>query len=207
MVFQEASLFPWFSVARNVGYGLECQGVKSAEIRAIQQVRDAASHLARAGQVDFSDAYSLVGSAYAVRANSNLRATADVDRPVWKHWLTIVKPDKVTSSKGLLFIGGGKNSDPAPTKIAEPAVLSTMLLFTSAFAVSLSTTNVPSSRDWFSVIWMFENGPPTANRSAPRLANKAEARARPLSGREDGAPQFSGERHENEWNIHIFVEK
>lgn len=32
MVFQEASLFPWFSVARNVGYGLECQGVKGADI-------------------------------------------------------------------------------------------------------------------------------------------------------------------------------
>ena len=32
MVFQEASLFPWFSVARNVGYGLECQGVPEKEI-------------------------------------------------------------------------------------------------------------------------------------------------------------------------------
>jgi NitT/TauT family transport system ATP-binding protein len=33
MVFQEASLFPWFSVARNVGYGLECKGVPKAEIQ------------------------------------------------------------------------------------------------------------------------------------------------------------------------------
>jgi NitT/TauT family transport system ATP-binding protein len=32
MVFQEASLFPWFSVARNIGYGLECQKVPKAEI-------------------------------------------------------------------------------------------------------------------------------------------------------------------------------
>ena len=31
MVFQEASLFPWFSVARNVGYGLECRKVPKAE--------------------------------------------------------------------------------------------------------------------------------------------------------------------------------
>jgi NitT/TauT family transport system ATP-binding protein len=31
MVFQDASLFPWFSVERNVGYGLECRGVKRAE--------------------------------------------------------------------------------------------------------------------------------------------------------------------------------
>jgi NitT/TauT family transport system ATP-binding protein len=33
MVFQESSLFPWFSVARNVGYGLECRGMKKAEIQ------------------------------------------------------------------------------------------------------------------------------------------------------------------------------
>jgi NitT/TauT family transport system ATP-binding protein len=32
MVFQEASLFPWYSVARNIGYGLECQKVPKGEI-------------------------------------------------------------------------------------------------------------------------------------------------------------------------------
>jgi NitT/TauT family transport system ATP-binding protein len=33
MVFQEASLFPWFTLERNVGYGLECRGVSKAEIK------------------------------------------------------------------------------------------------------------------------------------------------------------------------------
>jgi NitT/TauT family transport system ATP-binding protein len=33
MVFQEASLLPWFSVARNVAYGLECQGIRGREAR------------------------------------------------------------------------------------------------------------------------------------------------------------------------------
>lgn len=47
------------------------------------------------------------------------RSEKDVDRPVWKHWLTIVKPEKVTGNKALLFIGGGKNGDPAPNKVAE----------------------------------------------------------------------------------------
>ena len=46
------------------------------------------------------------------------RSAADVDRPVWKHWLTIVKPDKTTSNKALLFIGGGSNNDPAPSTIS-----------------------------------------------------------------------------------------
>ncbi|MGE0883670.1 MAG: PhoPQ-activated pathogenicity-related family protein [Blastocatellales bacterium] len=47
------------------------------------------------------------------------RSEKDVDRPVWKHWLTVVKPEKVASNKALLFIGGGNNNSPAPTAIAE----------------------------------------------------------------------------------------
>src|SRR6266852_9904840 len=35
------------------------------------------------------------------------RSEKDVDHPVWKHWLTIVRPDKVQSTKALLYIGGG----------------------------------------------------------------------------------------------------
>ncbi|HEX5451946.1 MAG TPA: ABC transporter ATP-binding protein, partial [Candidatus Limnocylindrales bacterium] len=34
MVFQEASLFPWFTVQRNVGYGLECAKVRRQEAEA-----------------------------------------------------------------------------------------------------------------------------------------------------------------------------
>ena len=47
------------------------------------------------------------------------RSAAEVDRPVWKHWLTVAKPDKVTGKKGLLVIGGGSNRNPAPTSVSE----------------------------------------------------------------------------------------
>ncbi len=47
------------------------------------------------------------------------RTAAEVDRPLWKHWLTIVKPDNTTSNKALLFIGGGSNRDAEPTKISD----------------------------------------------------------------------------------------
>lgn len=47
------------------------------------------------------------------------RTEKDVDRPVWKHWLTVVKPDNATTGKALLFIGGGNNNSPAPTTIPE----------------------------------------------------------------------------------------
>jgi PhoPQ-activated pathogenicity-related protein len=50
------------------------------------------------------------------------RTEKDVDRPVWKHWLTIVRPDRIRASKALLFIGGGSNNDPAPTKASDRAV-------------------------------------------------------------------------------------
>ncbi len=47
------------------------------------------------------------------------RSEKDVDHPVWKHWLTIVEPDHPVTSKALLFIGGGKNDSPAPSKPSD----------------------------------------------------------------------------------------
>jgi len=38
----------------------------------------------------------------------------EVDHPIWKHWLTILVPDQVTSRTALLFITGGANNRPAP---------------------------------------------------------------------------------------------
>jgi len=40
--------------------------------------------------------------------------TNEVDRPLWKHWVIIVKPNTVTNSKSLLFISGGANNGKAP---------------------------------------------------------------------------------------------
>jgi PhoPQ-activated pathogenicity-related protein len=42
-----------------------------------------------------------------------------VDQPVWKHWLTVIVPDKVTHDKAFMFITGGEKKDPAPTKAAD----------------------------------------------------------------------------------------
>lgn len=40
--------------------------------------------------------------------------TNEVDRTLWKHWMTLTKPDAVASSTALLFIGGGANGKEAP---------------------------------------------------------------------------------------------
>lgn len=47
------------------------------------------------------------------------RATSEVDRNVWKHWLTIVKPNEVKTSKAFLYITGGNNNSPAPSTIDQ----------------------------------------------------------------------------------------
>ena len=42
-----------------------------------------------------------------------------VDKPVWTHWLTVIVPDRVSHHEALLYITGGDNTDPAPTKAAD----------------------------------------------------------------------------------------
>ena len=50
------------------------------------------------------------------------RSADEVDRPVWQHWLTIVRPNKATSNKALLFITGGSNRDAVPGKPSDRLV-------------------------------------------------------------------------------------
>lgn len=44
------------------------------------------------------------------------RSAAEVDHPIWRHWLTIVRPDQVKGTTGFLFITGGSIKDKAPDK-------------------------------------------------------------------------------------------
>jgi len=43
------------------------------------------------------------------------RSPSEVDRTEWEHWLTITVPDTVTSTTAMLYIGGGRNGDAAPS--------------------------------------------------------------------------------------------
>jgi PhoPQ-activated pathogenicity-related protein len=42
-----------------------------------------------------------------------------VDKPLWKHWLTVIVPDQVKHKVGFLYITGGSNKDAAPTTAPE----------------------------------------------------------------------------------------
>jgi PhoPQ-activated pathogenicity-related protein len=63
------------------------------------------------------------------------RKPEEVDRTVWKHWLTVVKPAKVTSSTALLFITGGANDGKPRTAI--DALIATLVNQTGAVVAEL----------------------------------------------------------------------
>jgi PhoPQ-activated pathogenicity-related protein len=44
---------------------------------------------------------------------------AETDRSVWKHWLTVTIPDRVSSNKAFLYIGSGSNGRAAPVGPSE----------------------------------------------------------------------------------------
>lgn len=66
--------------------------------------------------------------------------SAEVDHPVWKHWLTIVKPDHVKSNIGFLFITGGHIGGKAPAK-PDPMLVS---LASATGSVASTLEDVPN---------------------------------------------------------------
>ncbi|HUS05989.1 MAG TPA: PhoPQ-activated pathogenicity-related family protein [Bryobacteraceae bacterium] len=72
---------------------------------------------------DPSYRYSLVSTlpgegytAYILDVTSQTwRSASEVDRPEWRHWLTIIRPDQVSGNTGLLFITGGANNSKPPS--------------------------------------------------------------------------------------------
>jgi PhoPQ-activated pathogenicity-related protein len=82
-------------------------------------------------------------TAFVVELTSQTwRKETEVDRTVWKHWLTIVKPDKVEKTTGYLFINGGSIRDPAPSK-AKPEYLDIALTTHSVAAELQDIPNEP----------------------------------------------------------------
>ncbi len=70
------------------------------------------------------------------------RTEQDVNRPVWQHWVTIVKPAKVTSKQAFLMIGGGGNDGPPPQG-ADPFTVKMAELTNSVVAELKMVPNQP----------------------------------------------------------------
>lgn len=65
--------------------------------------------------------------------------TAEVNQPEWRHWVTIVKPDQITTSTVLLFIDGGSNTNTPPSPD-----LTMLVLAASMGAVVVDLGQVPN---------------------------------------------------------------
>ncbi len=63
------------------------------------------------------------------------RTPQEVDRTLWQHWVTVIKPDRVTTSIGLLFIAGGSNGGKPPAR--SDAMLTHVALGTGAVVTEL----------------------------------------------------------------------
>ena len=46
------------------------------------------------------------------------RSANEVDRPEWRHWITVVKPDHVKHDTGFLYITGGNNNSKPPAGLS-----------------------------------------------------------------------------------------
>ena len=54
------------------------------------------------------------------------RTSAEIGRPLWRHWLTIVVPDLINHNTCMLIIGGGDNN-PDPPDSVDLSLVSTAI--------------------------------------------------------------------------------
>src|SRR5438105_3007546 len=74
--------------------------------------------------LDPSYRYELIetipGDGYAAHVlemtSQRWRDESEVDRPLWKHWLTIIEPEQVGTGTALLIVGGGSNERKPPAR-------------------------------------------------------------------------------------------
>jgi len=50
------------------------------------------------------------------------RDSSEVNKPIWRHWLIVIKPDTAVSNTSLLWISGGGNGGSAPTSADDTFV-------------------------------------------------------------------------------------
>jgi len=77
-------------------------------------------------------------TAYIIDMTSQTWRTRDeVDKPVWQHWLTIIRPDGEKADTALLWINGGSTGRPAPDEADK--MLAGVALAANAVVVDLRT--------------------------------------------------------------------
>ena len=100
----------------------------AAEVQPVKDERTALDEYVAAPDTNYS--YRVVsttkGKDYSTHilemTSQRWLTTNEVDRPLWKHWMIIIKPEVVESTNALLFIGGGANGG-SPPKSADDTLV------------------------------------------------------------------------------------
>lgn len=70
---------------------------------------------------------------------------AEVDKPIWKHWMLVVVPEEVTTDTAMLYIGGGNNDGPTPKRSGA----NFLRMATAAKSVVVQLGQIPSEPLYF----------------------------------------------------------
>lgn len=69
----------------------------------------------------FNVVKTIEGNGYRTRVISMIsqqwRSAREVDKPLWRHWLTITQPEPIKTSTCLLIVSGGSTTDAPPEKL------------------------------------------------------------------------------------------
>lgn len=80
-------------------------------------------------------------TAYVIDLTSQqYRTEAEISHSLWKHWLTIIRPDEVHSSTAFLFISGGSVTAKAPEKPDSVA----LEIALSSHSVTVALNGIPN---------------------------------------------------------------
>ena len=88
----------------------------------------------------FEVAATLEGEGYRAHVvdlvSQTWRTPEEVDRPEWRHWLTVIVPDEVRHPTAMLWIGAGSNRGDAPRRVSERSLA--MALATGSVVADLA---------------------------------------------------------------------
>src|SRR5438128_367269 len=89
---------------------------------------------------------TIPGDGYATHVlemtSQRWRDESEVDRPLWKHWLTIIEPEQVGAGTALLIVGGGSNERKPPAR-ANPLLAMVAVTTRSVIAELRMVPNQP----------------------------------------------------------------
>src|SRR6266478_1158818 len=84
-----------------------------------------------------------VYAAYVLEMTSQRwRDQTEVDRPLWRHWLTVIEPEQVATGTALLIVGGGSNESKSPSRV-NPLMAIAALMTRSVIAELRMVPNQP----------------------------------------------------------------